>query len=110
MVQDYWSLGHGPSRWAIGNAFISSVWVSVYFNSSQSLVAMELRRIWGRRRADDGARQVAGEIGLGRFRDVEVPRGLIVILLFLRDLFAKQLSSVSFLSVSIFKWTHVLNP
>ena len=110
LVQIRRSLGRDPGRRAIGDAFISSVWVSVYFNSSQSLVAMELRQISGRRRAGARARWVTGEIGLWRFRGAEVPRGLIVILLFLRDLFAKQLSSVSFLSVSIFVWTHVLNP
>ena len=79
LVQGRRSLGRGPGRWAIGDAFISSVRVSVYFDSSQSLVAMELRGCWGRRRAGDGVQRVAGEIALRRIRDAEGPRGLIVI-------------------------------
>ena len=49
-----------------------------------------------------------GAIGLWRFRDAEVPRGLIVFLLFSRDLSAKQLSFISFLNVSVFVRIHVL--
>ena len=79
LVQGRRSLGRGPGRWAIGDAFISSVRVSVYFDSSQSLVAMELRRSWGRWRAGDGVRRAAGEIALWRIRDAEGPRGLFVI-------------------------------
>ncbi|XP_039790379.1 uncharacterized protein LOC120656375 [Panicum virgatum] len=110
LVQGRQSLGRGPSRWAISDAFISSIRVSAYFDSSQSLVAMELRRSWGRRRAADGVRRVAGDIGLRRIRDAEVPRGLLVIILFSWDLSAKQLSSVSFLNVSVFVRVHVLYP
>ena len=110
LVQGRRSLGRGPGRWAIGDAFISSVRVSVYFDSSQSLVPMELRRSWGRRRAGDGVRRAAGEIALWRIRDAEGPRGLFVIFLFLRDLSAKQLSSVSFLNVSVFVWVFVWYP
>ena len=55
-------------------------------------------------------RQAAGEIALWRIRDAEGPRGLFVIFLFLRDLSAKQLSSVSFLNISVFVRIHVLYP
>ena len=34
-VQDRRSLGCDPGRWAIGEAFISSVWVSAYCDSSK---------------------------------------------------------------------------
>ena len=79
LVQIRRSLGRDPGRRAIGDAFISSVWVSVYFDSSQSLMAMELRRSWGRRQAGDGVRRAAGEIALWRIRDAAGPRGLFVI-------------------------------
>ena len=99
LVQVCRSLGRDPSRRAIGDAFSSSVWVSIYFDSSQSLLAKELRRIWERRQVGDEVRWM---------RDAEVPRDLFVISLFSRDRSTKQLSSVFFLDIPVFVRVHVL--
>lgn len=104
LVQDRRSLGHVPGQCASSVVFISSIWVSAYCDSFQSLMAMELLLIWGRRRADDLQHRSAsaGGVGLWLDREAEGPRVLAVIVLFSRVLSAIRSSSVSFKDVSVF--------
>ena len=97
-VQDRRSLGCDPGRWAIGEAFISSVWVSAYCDSSKpcgDMVPPDLvrktanRRLWW-------LPAVAGGSRFGKIGGVEGPRVFNVILWFVRGVSAKFLLSVSF--------------
>lgn len=45
-IQDLKSSGRGPSRWAIGDAFIPSSGTGVYFGPPKSLGAMGFFQIW----------------------------------------------------------------
>lgn len=94
-----------PGRWAIGDAFISSVWVSVYCDFSQSLLAMGFLLIWRRWRNGDGFRWLsaaAGGIGLWRIPKAEGPGVLNVILLSFRVLSVKHPLPVYFSDVLVF--------
>ena len=99
-VQDRRSLGCDPGRWAIGEAFISSVWVSAYCDSSKpcgNMVPPDLVRKTANRRLP----AVAGGSRFGKIGGVEGPRVFNVILWFVRGLSAKFLLSVSFLDVPV---------
>ena len=102
-VHDRRSSGCVPGRWAIGDAFISSVWVSAYCDSSKpcgDMVPLDLVRKTANRRlrwlptAADGSR-------FGKIGGVGGPRVFNVILWFVRSLSAKFLLSVSFLDVPV---------
>ena len=95
-------------RWAFGDAFISSMWMSVYCDYSQSLAALGFLTIRARRSSGDGVRwrlpAAAGGFSW-RTGGVDGPRDLVVFLLFVRGLSAKILLYVSFPDVSVFVWT-----
>ena len=95
-VQDRRSLGCDPSQSAISEAFISSVWVSAYCDSSKpcgNMVPPDLVRKTANRRLP----AVAGRSRFGKIGGVEGPRVFNVILWFVRGVSAKFLLSVSFL-------------
>ena len=99
-VQDRRSSGCDPGRWAIGDAFISSVWVSAYCDSSKpcrNMVPPDLVRKTANRRLP----AVAGGSRFGKIGGVEGPRVFNVILWFVRGLSTKFLPSVSFLDVPV---------
>ena len=102
-VQDRRSLGCDPGRWAIGEAFISSVWVSAYCDSSKpcgDMVPPDLVRKTANRRLR-WLPAVAGGSRFGKIGGVEGSRVFNVILWFVRSLSAKFLLSVSFLDVPV---------
>jgi len=81
VVQERRSSGRVPGRWAFGDAFISSLWMSVYCDYSQSLAALGFLMIRAGRRSGDGVRwrlpAAAGGISW-RIGGVDGPRDLIV--------------------------------
>jgi hypothetical protein len=99
------SLGRVPDRWTFSVIFISFVMASVYGGSSQSHVAMELLPTWVWWQwllmvSGGGWRQRSPEASVRGG-----PRDLFVISLFFKGLYAimvEQLSSVSYLTVSVF--------
>ena len=108
VVQERRSSGRVPGRWAFGDAFISSMWMSVYCDYSQSLAALGFLTIRARRSSGDGVRwrlpAAAGGFSW-RTGGVDGPRDLVVFLLFVRGLSAKILLYISFPDVSVFVWT-----
>ena len=96
-------MGCDPGRWAIGEDFISSVWVSAYYDSSKpcgDMVPPDLVRKTAYRRLR-WLPAVAGGSRFGKIGGVEGPRVFNVILWFVRSLSAKFLLSVSFLDVPV---------
>ena len=111
LVLDQWTLGCGPCRRTIGDAFISSVRVSVYCDF-QSPVAIGLLLIRGRRRDGDELLRwlPAAAVGFVVWRIAEGPRVFFVFLLFVRGLSANHLWSVSFSNVPVFIWVCIRFP
>jgi hypothetical protein len=54
--------GCSPGRRTIDGASISSVWVTVYCDYSQSLMAIGFLLIWGRRQTNDNVRRLPAEV------------------------------------------------
>ena len=108
VVQERRSSGRVPGRWAFGDAFISSMWMSVHCDYSQSLAALGFLTIRARRSSGDGVRwrlpAAAGGFSW-RTGGVDGPRDLVVFLLFVRGLSVKFLFYISFPDVSVFVWT-----
>ena len=111
LVLDQWSLGCGPGRRTIGDAFISSVRVSVYCDF-QSPVAIGLLLICGRWRDGDELLRwlLAAAMGFVVWRIAEGPRVFFVFLLFVRGLSANYLWSVSFSNIPVFIWVCIRFP
>lgn len=92
-IQGHQGLGCVPGRWIFSACFISFKMAGVYCSSSQSLLAMELWSTCGWRRL--------------------ASKDYLINSLFFRDLcafYSEQLSSVSFVNVSVFVRVHVRYP
>ena len=105
VVQERRSSGRVPGCWAFGDAFISSMWMSVYCDYSRSLAALGFLTIRARRSSGDGVRwrlpAAAGGFSW-RTGGVDGPRDLVVFLLFVRGLSAKILLYVSFFQMYLY--------
>ena len=97
-VQDWRSSGHIPGQWAFGDACL-------YCDYSQSLAALGFLTIRARWSSGDGVqwRLPAAAGGFSwRTGGVDGPRDLVVFLLFVRGLSAKNLLYVSFFQMYLY--------